>query len=80
VSSCDDFPSLPFIDARGKSKKEIKVKVRPLGCPLVRRCLSGRIEEESSRVVFEAAAWPGTAAYFGHLALSPSTLVLTQPA
>jgi hypothetical protein len=31
-------------------------------------------------VVVEAAAWLGGAAYSGHLAPPPSSLVLTQPA
>jgi hypothetical protein len=31
----------------------------------VRRCPSGRIEEESCYVVVEAGAWPGGAVHFG---------------
>jgi hypothetical protein len=57
----------------GRAKREIKeeLQCRPLGCPLARRCPSGRIEEESLYVVVEAAAWPGRAVHFGTLGASP---------
>jgi hypothetical protein len=72
VSPRDGCPPLPFIDARGRGKGGIREKLqcRPLGCPLVRRCLSGRIEEDPRCIVVEAAAWPGGVVHFGTLGAS----------
>jgi hypothetical protein len=48
ANPCDGFPPLPFIDARGGAKREIKemLQCRSLRCPLARRCPPGCIEEE----------------------------------
>jgi hypothetical protein len=37
----------------------------PLGCPFMRCCPSGCIEEESCYVVVEAVEWLGEAVHFG---------------
>jgi hypothetical protein len=62
VSPRDNCHPLPFIDSRGEGQQgkwEKSYSAWPLGCPLVRRCPSGHIEEEPHYVVVEAAAWPG---------------------
>jgi hypothetical protein len=41
-----------------------------LGCPVVRRCLPGRIEVESCHLVVGAAAWLGEAVHPGTLGAS----------
>jgi hypothetical protein len=82
VSPCDGWPPLHFIDEGGGAKREIKERLQCwlLGRPLVRRCPSGRIEEESHYVVVEAVVWPSETVHLGRPAPHPSSLVLTQPA
>jgi hypothetical protein len=67
ANPCDGCPPLPFIDARGgeKGKRDKSYSARSLRCPLTRHYPPGRIEEERSCVVVEAAAWPDEAVHFG---------------
>jgi hypothetical protein len=44
---------------------EKKYSARLLGCPIVCRYPSGRIEEESRYLVVGASAWPGVAVHLG---------------
>jgi hypothetical protein len=56
---CNGCPPLPFIDARGgaQGKENTSYSAWLLGCPFVRRCLSGRIEAEACGLVVGALAW-----------------------
>jgi hypothetical protein len=62
---CNGCYPLPFIVARGGAQGEGKKKysARLMGCPVVRRCPSGRIEVELRYLVVGATAWPSVAVH-----------------
>jgi hypothetical protein len=60
--------SLLYTQGEGhKRKGETKYSAWSLGCPVVRRCPSGRKEAELCYLVMGVTAWTGKAVHLGSL-------------